>query len=179
MADDPISAVGGAIARVAAIIPDLLDDKLAGDVAAIATLLRMWREFHSDLRIIESEIEQALVPLIPYGGTPVEGVGYVEVRGGKARSRYDQPMIVSAFAERMARVIAEEKFGYASADELPETLRDALNFAATEMAAATGALAPSFTSWRSGVAKKYGINLAIYAGEISPSPKSIIIREST
>ena len=57
-----------------------------------------------------------------------------------------------------------------------ETIRDTVEFVCTEMAAATGAQAPSFTSWRSGVAKKYGITLDTFAGEIEPSPKTIIIR---
>lgn len=124
-------------------------------------------------RLVEGEdpLVSALWPYIPFGShLEVPGIGALEAKGGKERKGFDQPALVSRYAKEITRAC------YTDEGEARLSLAEVVEAAVAVMAEATGALAPSFNGWRSGVAKRYGIDLNEYAAERTPSPRTILIR---
>lgn len=97
----------------------------------------------------------------------VPGGGLLKFGGGKERTRYDQPRIVAKYAYEISRdVIRERHIVEESVSDRNGSWVDlelVFGDACRTMAEATGAMAPGFNSWRSGVAKKFGINLNDFA----------------
>lgn len=165
-------------AAAAVTVPDAIEgmEELDEPLPELVRLLEQLREAIVALKRAESEIERVVIARVPFGGCTLDGIGTVEVRGGSARKGYDQALLVSAYASRLARQASME---YLGTDEPPEQLAKAIEYAVQTMAKATGALAPSFTSWRTGTAKELGIDLNRYAAEREPSAKTVIVRSST
>jgi hypothetical protein len=95
---------------------------------------------------------------------PVPGGGIFKVGGGRERKRFDNERLVSRLADAV-----REAHGVAAVVTDDGEVLDPAATAATvaalveRVARATGALAPSFTGWRSTVAKELGIALGDYA----------------
>lgn len=158
-------------------------DKLASDglvdQESLTRMLREVRDLIADCRLLDATITGHLVKLIPFGATPehrtVQGIGTLEVKGGKDRKGFDQLRLIGAAAAKMADEYAnslDENTG----ELVPKPPGPFAFDVALKTAELCGAVAPSFTGWRSGVAKSLGLDLDDYAADLGKSPLSIIIR---
>lgn len=106
---------------------------------------------------------------------PLPGSGILKFSGGKERTRYDQTAIVGALSKGIGEEVWTDAQLQAIVDVNGEDATPlwpkVVHAIATLMAEATGALAPSFDSWRSGVAKRFGIKLNDYAETITSDVK--------
>lgn len=106
---------------------------------------------------------------------PLHGSGILKFSGGKERTRYDQPAIVGSLATGIGTEVWNDAQLQTIIDVNGEDATPLwpkiVHGIATIMAEATGALAPSFDSWRSGVAKRFGIKLNDYAETITSDVK--------
>jgi hypothetical protein len=163
-------------------------DELLNECVTFEDLLALrarLEDFHNTVRLVISEVDGEIIGSIPdderYTPQPLPDGGTLHVTGGKNRKDFDQPAVIGAFAESIARQLEQnyDVRGIVSAageiigvdDVLPKMALDA----ARMMAEATGAGTPSFHQWRVGAAKALGIKLDRYC-EVTTSPLSIVVR---
>jgi hypothetical protein len=95
------------------------------------------------------------------------GGGMIVRRGGKEATRYDQPAVIGDFAKGITQEILEADVAARALDSegtiVP--LDEVVERVCRRFAEAAGATAPSFTSWRSGIAKQLGIDIKAHAEE--------------
>lgn len=172
-----LQALGEAMAAVLAIDPlaaaTQIADMLADDLDALATMLAVVDETDKHLKAIRDVISDAILPHLDPVPTAITSVGTLSRVGGGERKRYDQTRLVSALAARIADTIVDRETG-----EMPP-LGAICQSVASEVASATGALAPSFTGWRSTVLKKHGLPAAAFSSwEPGGSPKVLLDRRA-
>lgn len=91
---------------------------------------------------------------------PVPGGGVYKVSGGSPKKVYDNPRLLGAIAQRMvthveaAAVVTEAGESQPAAEVFERIVRGVAELAALDTA--------SFSSWRSGKAREYGIALSDY-----------------
>lgn len=109
---------------------------------------------------------------------PLPDGGILKFSGGKQRVRYDQPALVARYANELAEEVWNVEGLAAVVDESGENIAGRwpamIGRAVRTFAEAIGVMAPSFDSWRSGIAKRYGIDLKKYAGS-DTSPVTVRI----
>lgn len=95
------------------------------------------------------------------------GGGMLVRRGGKQATRYDQGNVVADLAKGIAQELVEAGAAarVVDGDGSIVPVEAVVERVCHRMAAAAGATAPSFTSWRSGVAKELGVDLKRHADE--------------
>lgn len=150
-------------------MPDAVE-AFDADTEELARLLKRHDDLTAAMQIARQLIVDKLVDRVPFDGLPVQGVGTLEVKGGKLRKRFDQPRVVSSIARAASeRLEVDPETG----ETLP--IPEVVERVCTLMAEATGALAPSFDSWRVTVLRKLDINPSKFCDEERAS-KTIIIR---
>lgn len=158
-------------------VPDAVE-ALALDAEGLARMLKRHDDMITVLQLAREEITQKLQPMIPFGsGLAVDGVGVVQVKGGRKRTRYDQPRVVSSIARQLAYQLEPEVQGVdPSTGETrpPITTPELVEEVCNTMAQATGAMAPSFSSWRTGVLKRLDLDPDDFC-ESEAGPTSVII----
>lgn len=98
---------------------------------------------------------------------PVPGGGIFKVSGGGKRTLYDNERVVSVLAERIRTVMGLA--GIITEDGERGEAAPVIDAIVSKVAKATGATAPSFSGWRSTIAKELGIRLNDYA-EVTTTP---------
>lgn len=151
-------------------LPDVFAIPSAPTVESVAQQLHDLRQLKADLGMIESELVAFLADVLPRGGQAVEGVGWVEAKGGAAKKVWDGKRLVGVIAARSADAHGAD----------PETgevrpIAAIAEAVAADVAACGGLLAPS-ASWRTGPLRERGIEPAQFY-EAEGSRQSIVIRE--
>lgn len=168
----------------AALVVDIVGEITTHETAVM--LLAVMEDLLADVRAMRDVAAERVIALTPrerrYPPSPVPGGGYLKFYGGKERTRYDQTALASTLASAIAEDVRTEfAVGHivnTDGEDVSAQWPKIVHTVVTIMAEATGALAPSFTAWRSGVAKKYGIKLNDYAHlEDAPVTVSIEGRE--
>lgn len=108
---------------------------------------------------------------------PLPGSGILKFGGGGERTRFDQEKTVGRFAKAIAeRAWTEAQLvtvvGDGGEDATPRW-EQIVHGIASWMAEATGATAPSFTGWRTGVARRLRISLE---GLSDKEPRPVTVR---
>lgn len=145
-----------------------IDAALAAVEAAgtFEDVLEFLGQLHDTIDVLKDMAEvvgRRAIELAPdrFESYPVPGGGIFKTSGGRERTSYDNPRLVSAFATaiqsklELLKVVTEDSEVHDAAATVENIV--------TTIAAATGALAPSFSGWRSGIAKDHGIKLNDYA----------------
>jgi hypothetical protein len=99
-----------------------------------------------------------------FGEYMVPGGGVFKIGGGRERKRYDQDRLISAAADAIRRAhgvgaIVTTEGEVLDAEEAAATLEGVVRTTAR----LAGATAPSFSAWRSTIAKTLNLNLNEYA----------------
>lgn len=105
------------------------------------------------------------------------GGGYLQRRGGKQATRYDQGNVVADLAKGITNEILESNLAARAMNSDGEVvpLERLVETVCHRMAEAAGATAPSFTSWRSGVSTKLGVNLKRHVDESKTTEVSLSV----
>lgn len=167
---------------VSAIAADLGDRALEINEAADGVTFEDAIEARAQLEDVKitlgyviAEVDRQIISKISredrFRGVPLPGGGTLKVSGDKEVERYDQPGITSQYARAFSRTIAEAGYRVITPDGEEADVEDVIEPVVRTMTEATGAAAPSFSSWRSGVAKKYGVNLKAGATTVVTDPK--------
>lgn len=140
-------------------------------------------DFHREVQVMLDAVQTRMVNITPrdlrYQAWPLPGSGVLKFSGGKERTRYDQPAVVGAFARGIADRVEDDFKIDAIVSEggeniFPSSWHKIVHTIADKMAQAAGAMAPSFDSWRAGVAKEFGIKLNDFA-QLETSPITVRI----
>lgn len=117
----------------------------------------------------QAVIGAALLAVVPsrFDAYQVPGGGVFKFAGGKERKRYDQPALISAAAAAIQEHEGIEGVVTTSGEVLQAD--PIIERIVSTFAGLAGATAPSFSTWRSGVAKGLGIPLNNYA-DLEDSP---------
>lgn len=95
------------------------------------------------------------------------GGGYLNRRGGKQATRYDQGNVVADLSKGIAAELVD--LGLAArvvdGDGSIVPVESVVERVCARMAEAAGATAPSFTSWRTGIATQLGVDLKRHVDE--------------
>lgn len=157
----------------------------AVDADDLAALLAAVYDVRRELQLVESSVGNHLHERLenPWDELPLPGGGTVKFRGGNRPKRYDGDRVRSMLANRIVDDLADSlgvgrdlaDMDTGEAHELDAIVGRVVD----TVAEATGATAPSFTGWRSGVAKRLGIRLKDYVteGERTPVQPVIIGRD--
>lgn len=139
----------------AADLPD--EDTFEALLGVYVRLYDLQRELGDTIDVLNPHLVEKTPTRDPIG---LPGGGVYRIRGGSEKTIYDNPALVSELAHRigdqckLTSVVTEDgEVGD------PAPIIDAI---CTVVAKAAGATAPSFNSWRSGIAKDLGINLDRY-----------------
>lgn len=105
------------------------------------------------------------------------GGGYLQRRGGKQATRYDQGHVIADVAKGIANELMEQDVAKAAivSDGTLIPLEDLTQRVCARMAEAAGATAPSFTSWRSGIAKQLHVDLKRHVDESKTTEVSLSV----
>lgn len=88
------------------------------------------------------------------------GGGMLIRRGGKEATRYDQPAVIGLFAKGITEEVLNNDIAARALDSSGTIvpIEEVVERVCRRFAEAAGATAPSFTSWRSGIAKQLGVD---------------------
>lgn len=92
---------------------------------------------------------------------PIQSGGTFKVGGGKEKKRYDNERLIPVLAEAIRQHHGVEAVVNSDGERTDADL--VVSEIVRTVAKATGAATPSFTGWRSTVAKELGVNLKDYA----------------
>lgn len=157
-----VEEAGASLAYVA----EALDTEHVDDMLAMYGILQDLINVAKDAQAV---VGAELVKHVPsrFDPYPVPGGGTFKIAGGRERKNYDQPRLVSAVAEAVATKAGIA--GVITDDGEHVTGHDNIIWCIEQFAEVAGVTAPSYSNWRSTVAKAYGLKLNDYA-DIDHSP---------
>lgn len=192
MADDP-TAIPKALAQVedAAITVDAWIESIDKDTPLLAEAYATVDDAIRTLAYVRDVIKVALLKRSTWANDEdwagwtldgerfpylLSGGGYLIRRGGKEAVRYDQPAVIGDFAKGITQELLEEDVAARALDSegtiVP--IDQVVERVCRRFAEAAGATAPSFTNWRSGIAKQLGIDIRTH-GEMKKSDVNLSV----
>lgn len=174
---DPLGSTEASVGDLALTLAGLMGD--VTNKESVLELRGRLEDILYTLRYAIAEVDKAIIRLHPWDETHdadgsslpilIPGGGTGKIGGGKTAKRYDIPMLESALAAAIKARLGWRAVVMADGD-MHENIDDMVAPIVHAAIDAAGADAPSFTNYRSGVLKKYGINLKQYATETDAAP---------
>lgn len=137
-----------------------------GDTAGLARILAAVRKARADLAFVESEVEAALSRAMPTATIAVEGVGVLERRSGKKRTKWDHTRLASMLAAR----VGDRRFDPETGEELARPPAVLAQDVADELLACAGV-----SYWKVGELKARKVDPAQFCEE-EPGRTTVGIR---
>lgn len=122
--------------------------------------LKLHQDLLKAMKLVEELISEKIIEhqMVPYGGEPIEGIGFVEIHRTGAKVRTDNPMIASQVKKKLTVELAVDH----DTGEVNERASKAVAATVDEMVKLTGANTESFNGWRKRVAKALDIDITKY-----------------
>lgn len=143
------------------ILVDELLAKVGDDRDLALAVYGRFKDAINELTRAQDAVGKLCIQLVPpFQPVPVPGGGVFKIGGGSEKKNYDQPALIAAAAARMQETM--ELAGIITKDGEHGEAAPIVAAIVKKTAELCGAMAPSFNSWRAGVAKELGLKLDDY-----------------